>query len=104
MDEYARSRAAFRMRGAEPAEAAHVAVPVHCRRLRHEPVGSALAVLFRKIAADQHDLAGECLGDGGGPSIEAAQHIDEAVGRDRFEGRGWSEQYWVRHGWSLRPA
>ena len=76
MDEHSRRRPAFGMRGAEPAEAALAALRRPRRGLLHEPVGSALAVFLEKIAADQDNLAGECLRAPGGLLVEAAQDID----------------------------
>ena len=92
------------MRGAETAEAALAVLRQPRGGLRHESVGSALAVFLGKIAADQDHLAGECLGDGGGLLIEATQDIDEAVGRHRFERRRRGKQHRVGHGWPLRPC
>src|ERR1700726_1684208 len=104
MDEYPRCRPAFGMRRAETAETALAALCLPRHGLRHEPVGSALAVFLGKIAADQDDLAGECLCDGGGLLVEATQDIDEAVCRDGFKRRCRREQDRIGHGWRLRPG
>src|SRR4051794_19237579 len=56
------------------------------RRWRaHETVGGSLAVLFREITANQHDLVAEQFTKSATIHIKAPQHIDKTICGDRLK-------------------
>ena len=59
--------------------------------------GERLRSSSGRLVPIEDDLAGEYLTESSRLPIETAQDIDQAIGRDRFERDGRSEQHRVRH-------